>query len=375
MAGVSKVTYGDEVLLDLTQDTVNPNVLLSGFTAHAANGDQIGGALVLGALAYLDSISYNSNYLTDKPHLGALASRDFIEWSSSFLTNKPDFHKLAFQDFIDYESDQLRNKPVFGNLAWLNKISYESDLLTDKPTSLNEVINWLCSVYPDMPKGIKLFGALGSNAFYYDDLLYYADEGMHVRDQYLDWFSYDGYGIRITIKDRLSDVVKPILGDLAYRDFIEWSSPFITNKPDFHKLAFQDFIDYESNQLKNKPEFGDLAFQDLIDYDSDQIINKPPTADVILNAILDIYPDIPIGIPFAVNAAAQGAFSFPEGVFSYMDEGIRFDPANASDISSDYISADNGVCFIFPPLQFISDVPDDDKVYARRHGEWVEITM
>lgn len=358
MAGVSKVSYGDEVLLDLTGDTVNPNVLLSGFTAHAANGDPIVGALVLGALAYLNSISYNSNYLTDKPKLGALASRDYIEYSSSFLTNKPDFHTLAFQDYIDYESNQLINKPEFGDLAWLNHISYESDLLIDKPIPLSEVINGLCSVYPDMPKGIKLFGALGSNVFYYDDLLYYFQEGMHVQDQYDDWFNYiqndsDGYGIQIIIKDALSDVVKPILGDIAY----------------------QNEIDYESDQLINKPIFGDLAFQDVIDYDSDQIINKPKEDDAVINAILDVYPDIPIGIPFAIYAVMHGALSFYEGVFSYVDEGIQFDSNNTFGVSSDYVSEDFGIRFIFPPLQFISDVPDDNKVYARRHGEWVEITI
>lgn len=361
MAGVSKVSYGDEVLLDLTQDTVNPNVLLSGFTAHAANGDPIGGALVLGALAYLDSISYNSNYLKDKPYLGALASRDFIEWSSSFLTNKPDFHELAFQDFIDYESNQLINKPEFGNLAWQDNISYESDQITDKPISIKDVIDDLCTIYPDMPKGIKLFGALGSNAFYYDDLLYYSNEGMHVSDQYEDWFNYiqndsDGYGIQIIINDNLYDVVKPILGDLAYQNIIDYNSDQIINKPDFS-------------------DFGDLAFQDFIDYDSDQIINKPPTADALLNSILDIYPDIPSGIPFVINAVMQNAFSFPEGVFSYINEGIQFDPANASGITSEYIQTDNGIRFIFSPLQFISDVPNDDKVYARRHGEWIEITI
>ena len=321
MAGVSKVSYGDEVLLDLTGDTVNPNVLLSGFTAHAANGDPIVGALVLGALAYLNSISYDSNYLTNKPKLGALASRDYIEYSSSFLTNKPDFHKLAFQDFIDYESDQLRNKPVFGSLAWLDRISYESDLLTDKPMPLSEVINGLCSVYPDMPKGIKLFGALGSNAFYYDDLLYYFQEGMHVQDQYDDWFNYiqnseDGYGIQIIIKDSLSDVVTPILSDLG-------------------DLAYQDDINYESDQLINKPVFGNLAFQDVIDYDSDQIINKPKEDDAVINAILDVYPNIPIGIPFAIYAVMNGALSFYEGVFSYANEGIQFNPDNTFGVSSD----------------------------------------
>lgn len=43
MAGNSKIVYGGEVILDLTQDTVNASKLLSGYTAHDRTGDQITG--------------------------------------------------------------------------------------------------------------------------------------------------------------------------------------------------------------------------------------------------------------------------------------------------------------------------------------------
>lgn len=338
MAGISKVTYGDELLLDLTQDTVNPNVLLSGFTAHAANGDPIGGALVLGALAYLNSISYNSNYLTDKPHLGALASRDYIEWSSSFLTNKPDFHRLAFQDFIDYESDQLVNKPVFGDLAWQNTISYESDQITDKPRPISDIMDDLYDIYPDMPKGIRLALSAGSGSLTLDDMIYYEDNGIHVYDGYTDWFEtvtiFDETGIQIIINEKLTDFVQPLFDEL-----------------------------------------GELAYEDVIDYESDKIINKPPSADQILSSILAIYPDLPSGIPFVINAESLHAISFSEGVISYDSEGIVINNSNLEGITAVYVSEDTGIRFIFPPLQFIRDVPDDNKLYARRHGEWVEINV
>ena len=41
----NKVVFNNEVLIDLTQDTVTPDTLQKGFTAHAANGEQITGAL------------------------------------------------------------------------------------------------------------------------------------------------------------------------------------------------------------------------------------------------------------------------------------------------------------------------------------------
>lgn len=39
--GVSKVNYGGNTLIDLTGDTVTADALLSGMTAHGANGEPI----------------------------------------------------------------------------------------------------------------------------------------------------------------------------------------------------------------------------------------------------------------------------------------------------------------------------------------------
>lgn len=44
---VSKVILGDETLVDLTSDTVSSDTLLEGATAHAANGEQITGGVVV----------------------------------------------------------------------------------------------------------------------------------------------------------------------------------------------------------------------------------------------------------------------------------------------------------------------------------------
>ena len=45
---VNKVEFGNETLIDLTEDTVTPETLLNGATAHSANGKRIVGTLIGG---------------------------------------------------------------------------------------------------------------------------------------------------------------------------------------------------------------------------------------------------------------------------------------------------------------------------------------
>ena len=40
---INKVVYGDSILIDLTSDSVTPNYLLSGYTAHDKSGALIQG--------------------------------------------------------------------------------------------------------------------------------------------------------------------------------------------------------------------------------------------------------------------------------------------------------------------------------------------
>lgn len=44
---ISKVVFGGSTLIDLTNDTVTPNSLLSGYTAHDKAGNVVEGSLVL----------------------------------------------------------------------------------------------------------------------------------------------------------------------------------------------------------------------------------------------------------------------------------------------------------------------------------------
>lgn len=42
---VSKVVYGQETLIDLTSDTVTPEALLKGYTAHSSDGSVVTGSM------------------------------------------------------------------------------------------------------------------------------------------------------------------------------------------------------------------------------------------------------------------------------------------------------------------------------------------
>ena len=46
---ISKVVYGGNTLVDLTGDTVKPEVLSKGYTAHGADGEPIVGTMDAGA--------------------------------------------------------------------------------------------------------------------------------------------------------------------------------------------------------------------------------------------------------------------------------------------------------------------------------------
>lgn len=49
MAKVSKIIFGDEVLIDLTADTVKAEKLLKGYTAHGADGELVNGTCTFDA--------------------------------------------------------------------------------------------------------------------------------------------------------------------------------------------------------------------------------------------------------------------------------------------------------------------------------------
>lgn len=53
----SKIVYGDKVLIDLTEDTVTPETLLKGKTAHNASGELITGTMIASQLQLIVTVS------------------------------------------------------------------------------------------------------------------------------------------------------------------------------------------------------------------------------------------------------------------------------------------------------------------------------
>ena len=85
MAQNSKIVYGGQVILDLTQDTVAANKLLTGYTAHGRDGETIVGScdydantsdatastsdILSGSTAYVNGVKLTG----DMPNRGALS--------------------------------------------------------------------------------------------------------------------------------------------------------------------------------------------------------------------------------------------------------------------------------------------------------------
>jgi len=84
----------------------------------------------LGDLAGMDSISYTSDKLTDKPTLGDLAGMDSIDYTSDKLTNKPTLGALADHDTVDYETE-VTNKPTLGTMSAEDASDYYDKTTTD----------------------------------------------------------------------------------------------------------------------------------------------------------------------------------------------------------------------------------------------------
>ena len=61
---VSKVVYGGETLIDLTSDTVTPETLLEGVTAHDASG-----AVIVGTLPWSQLINRVETLENDLPKI------------------------------------------------------------------------------------------------------------------------------------------------------------------------------------------------------------------------------------------------------------------------------------------------------------------
>lgn len=107
--GISKVNFGGDTLIDLTNDSVDAASLLKGTTAHNAAGEQIVGALDVKGTFYVTLTKGNGNSATadktPKEVYAAYAAGYAVYALVKFTTNKPLILSLAcaLSDSVDGE--------------------------------------------------------------------------------------------------------------------------------------------------------------------------------------------------------------------------------------------------------------------------------
>ena len=99
---VNKVVYGDSTLIDLTEDTVAADKLLSGYTAHAADGTPITGtAAVLDTsdadAAAEDIVSPKTAYVNGEKVTGSLAAKAIDTTVGSLYVGMDSDNKVYFK--------------------------------------------------------------------------------------------------------------------------------------------------------------------------------------------------------------------------------------------------------------------------------------
>ena len=86
---VNKVVLGSEVLIDLTQDTVDASHLLSGYTAHGADGETVTGTCTFDAdtsdatASDAEVLATKTFYKNGTKHTGSMVNRGSVSGSIS----------------------------------------------------------------------------------------------------------------------------------------------------------------------------------------------------------------------------------------------------------------------------------------------------
>ena len=143
---INKVVYGNQVLIDITDSTVNPNTLLAGYKAYGANGQPVNGALQLSYHITLHQAQYdtlseaeqmadeNWFYIDDVKIVGAELDDSSISpakvWSSQ-KTNNEINDKLVFKNY-----NITTNASAFATIPSLTGYEILSVALNDSSSSL-----------------------------------------------------------------------------------------------------------------------------------------------------------------------------------------------------------------------------------------------
>ena len=93
--GINKVQYGNEILLDLTNDTVTAEKIMSGYTAHDKSGELITG-VAAGEISIVQNLDeLISNYSNPE---GFLLSYDNVTTGAQYITNNVVTSKGVYEE-------------------------------------------------------------------------------------------------------------------------------------------------------------------------------------------------------------------------------------------------------------------------------------
>lgn len=160
MSDISKVVFGNDVLIDLTQDTVNANNMLAGTTAHGANGDPIVGNLIthnvidnLTSTSTEDALSANQGRVLNTSKVNVSDIRNNL---TSTDTNKP----------LSANQGRVLNEKIESATDTIEGISGGDEWLSTQDYSVNNYVIYQNKLY--RCKANTTAGILPTNTTYWE---------------------------------------------------------------------------------------------------------------------------------------------------------------------------------------------------------------
>ena len=237
--GVNKVIYNDKVLIDLTSDTVDASSLLKDKTAHGKNGAKITGTLVMkwGSIngTISDQTDLNS-ILVNKATKSELNSKVSKTEMNTALNAKAD--KTAVQDSLNLKVDKTS---LVTSLAEINSTKATK---TELQTAMNSIIN---------RTDIQNAFAEKVDKIEFQQTVNNLNDMAHVEDAPDDGQRY--------VRKHGVWMLESIGGATPSGGSGSGSGSFDISQ--LGALAGRDYINYDSDYLKNKPVFGSLATKNI----------------------------------------------------------------------------------------------------------------
>ena len=125
---VNKVVYGDDTLIDLTEDTVTPEDVLNGVSFHSADGEQKTGSVVVAPLSDTE-VSQNkvwsskkTNSMLDSWHTNAIGEVDEQILNSGNVGER----EIEFSVTLDYCYRLFADSPN-GKMVTIKSSKFEKE--------------------------------------------------------------------------------------------------------------------------------------------------------------------------------------------------------------------------------------------------------